>query len=123
MDANKAEVVFTKNGGSLTCSVAGEIDHHSSIGIRNKIDSLLLIDPPDKLIMDMSGVSFMDSSGLGLVLGRYTKATQCGIEFTIGKTAPAVRRMFDMAGLERMIKYEEDINQKKNNSGGSYEKK
>lgn len=107
MDINKAEVNFIENGGSLLCCVAGEIDHHSAIGIRNKIDSRLLIDPPDKLIMDMSAVSFMDSSGLGLVLGRYTKATQCGIEFAIGKTAPAVKRMFDMAGLERMIKYED----------------
>lgn len=106
MEVNKAEVNFVEKGSYLLCCVSGEIDHHSAVGIRNKIDTRLLIDPPDKLVMDMSGVSFMDSSGLGLVLGRYTKATKCGIEFAIGKTAPAVQRMFDMAGLERMIKYE-----------------
>ena len=115
-----ADVYFTVSRNTLKCTIRGEIDHHSAKAIREAIDARLTSDSPDALILDMGDVTFMDSSGLGLVLGRYQKAAACGIHFSVSRTAPIVRRMFDMAGLERIISY--DTNENTKTTGGQNEK-
>ena len=67
---------------------------------------LVYIQRPDELILDLSRVSFMDSSGLGLILGRYTKAVELGILFKVQNPTPQIRRILDLAGTERLIKIE-----------------
>ena len=57
----------------LLVNMRGELDHHSAEEVRNRIDDRLDRDGLNKLIMDFSGVSFMDSSGIGVVIGRYKK--------------------------------------------------
>lgn len=94
-------------GDTLTAHISGEIDHHSAKGIRETVDSALISYSPDELIMDLSGVSFMDSSGLGLVLGRYTKATDAHIGFSLCGVDARTEKIFDMAGLDRIINYKE----------------
>ena len=58
------------DSGRLKCSVSGEIDHHSAKRIREEVDRRIKEYTPTEVVMDLSGVTFMDSSGLGLVLGR-----------------------------------------------------
>lgn len=48
----------------------------------------------------------MDSSGLGLILGRYTKAVEMGISFKVANPTPQIKRILDLAGTERLIKIE-----------------
>lgn len=66
----------------------------------------MFIQRPDELILDLSRVSFMDSSGLGLILGRYTKAVEMGIRFKVANPTPQIKRILDLAGTERLIKIE-----------------
>ena len=60
--------------------------------------------------MDLSAVEFMDSSGLGLILGRYTLSNDLGAEFRIIKPSPSVSKILDLAGLERLMKIEGNKN-------------
>ena len=93
-------------GRTLTVFLEGDIDHHSARQIRSRIDTKVYIQRPDELILDLSRVCFMDSSGLGLILGRYAKAVELGIAFKVANPTPEIRRILDLAGTERLIKIE-----------------
>ena len=71
-----------------------------------QIDDELYRQRPKKLTLDLSKVEFMDSSGLGLILGRFNKASELGTEFTLLNPAESVRKILDVAGIARMIKIE-----------------
>ena len=66
-------------GDILTVKLKSEIDHHIAAGVREQIDEKMYSLLPRAIVFDLSEVNFMDSSGLGLVLGRYTKALELGI--------------------------------------------
>ncbi len=89
--------------GCLIAAVIGEIDHHSARSIRAKIDEQLYLCRPKKVRLELSGVSFMDSSGLGLILGRFTLARELGGELVIANPAPNVEKILSLAGTARLI--------------------
>ena len=62
---------FEKRGGKLVVYLEGELDHNTAAGMRAEIDNQLRDRSVMDLIIDMGRVTFMDSSGIGLVLGRY----------------------------------------------------
>lgn len=100
---------FDYSEGKLVVFIKGDIDHHFAAKIRNEIDMLIVQLAPERLILDLEGVTFMDSSGLGLVLGRYTKARAAGIGFSVVNCDNRITRIFEMAGMERIIKIEKRI--------------
>jgi stage II sporulation protein AA (anti-sigma F factor antagonist) len=93
-------------GNDMLCSIHGDIDHHNARVIRMQIDDELYKQRPKKLTLDLSRVEIMDSSGLGLILGRFNKASEIGTEFTLLNPADSVRKILDVAGIARMIKIE-----------------
>ncbi len=64
---------FDKKADKLIVTMTGELDHHSAEEVRNIIDDRLDREDLNKLILDFSKVNFMDSSGIGVVIGRYKK--------------------------------------------------
>jgi len=92
-----------QKGDRLKIAVIGEIDHHSAKVIKKRIDSELFITRPKAIFLDMSNVDFMDSSGLGLILGRYKTATELGCEFYVCDPTPAVSKIIKLAGCEKII--------------------
>ncbi len=113
MEFENGHVKLSVNGDALIAVICGEIDHHSARTIREAIDAALISYSPDALILDLSGITFMDSSGLGLVLGRYTKATEASIDFSVIGAGERIIKMFDMAGLDRIINYKEKKDEKR----------
>lgn len=103
MTGEENEVRAVMNGGTMTVMLDGDIDHHNARQIRGKIDTKMFIARPEELVLDLSQVSFMDSSGLGLILGRYSKATELGIGFRVANPTREIRRILDLAGTERLI--------------------
>ena len=65
-----AKVCFVPAQGTLAAYLTGEIDHHAAQALRREIDAQIDARMPELLTMDFSGVTFMDSSGVGLILGR-----------------------------------------------------
>lgn len=91
-------------GCFLKIKLRGEIDHHSAAAIRSAIDSTLFAKRPRGLILDMSAVDFMDSSGLGLIMGRYAVMKELGGEVSVLDPNPRIEKIMSLAGMERMIK-------------------
>jgi stage II sporulation protein AA (anti-sigma F factor antagonist) len=87
--------------GTLLVAVEGEIDHHSAAKIRSAVDSRLS-ESVKNVIFDFSELKFMDSSGVGMIMGRYKKAKGFGGRIFIAAPPPEVRRIIDMAGLFRI---------------------
>ena len=101
-----AGVQFYTRENELTAMVGGEIDHHGAGEIRNSIDSEMQRLMPHTLVLDLSGVNFMDSSGLGLILGRYNSSAKLGITFKVKNPSPSADRIIGAAGVERIVKIE-----------------
>lgn len=93
-------------GSELTVKISGEIDHHSARPLRAKIDEALYYYRCPKVSLDLSSVGFMDSSGLGLILGRFTLARELGGELRIINPNDSVMKVLDLAGTSRIIKIE-----------------
>ncbi len=96
-------VELINDGKRLTARLSGEIDHHAAAQMRFLIDGELERAVPELLILDFGGVDFMDSSGVGLVLGRLRVISGWGGRLGIVNPKPAVKKMLALAGLERLI--------------------
>ena len=94
-----ARVSFSQSDGLLCAYLSGEIDHHSAQSLRQQIDSRLMDGAPDRLILDFAEVSFMDSSGLGLILGRMKKMRGTGGSLTVQHPPEQIKKMLELAGV------------------------
>ena len=105
---------FTATTEGLVVSVSGEIDHHSALSMRRDVDNIIWNRTPTHLILDMSGVDFMDSSGLGLILGRYSAVKQIGGDMVVLNPNKGVMKILRLAGAERILRIETMDFEKKN---------
>lgn len=87
---------------SVTAYLAGEIDHHCAKGIREEIDDAAQRVRPDELILDFKDVTFMDSSGIGLVMGRYSLMQELGGEVRVVNLSSHIKKVMKLAGLDRL---------------------
>ena len=94
--------------GVLEIKLVGEIDHHSAVGVRSDIDELIFELRPQKVVLNLSEISFMDSSGLGLIMGRYALMQKLGGGFSVANPNDRVVRIFELAGLGRIIRIENE---------------
>ncbi len=94
-------------GQVITAFLEGDIDHHEARFIREEIDREIELNMPSLLILDFSGVSFMDSSGIGLVMGRYRILSKNGAELAIIGCAPNIYKVMKLAGLEKIARITE----------------
>ena len=90
-----------------------EIDHHSSEKIRKRLDYEIQRFMPKKVTFDFQKVSFMDSAGIGLIIGRYKTVTACGGVMEIINVKPKINKVFQMSGVHRIIGIEEIKNNSK----------
>ena len=100
----RAEFLCDTAGSILSIRIRGEIDHHTAAAIRQGIDATLFEKRPKTLILDLSAVGFMDSSGLGLIMGRYSVMKELGGEMTVWNPSPETRAILTLAGMERLVK-------------------
>ena len=97
----QANAVCTFKDGILYVAVSGEIDHHSVRQLREEIDGSLYLYQPRVVMLDLSGMRFMDSSGLGFIVGRLENAKTLGGTLEITGASERVKKIFEMAGLLR----------------------
>ncbi len=95
-------VVLCVDGDTVNAKIIGDIDHHSTRQIREDIDGMLERAAPKLLVMDFRDVSFMDSSGIGLVMGRYKVMDSMGGAVKITNPSPQIRKVMRLAGLDRL---------------------
>ena len=100
------QIVHEFKDNVLNIKIKGDIDHHTAKEVRADIDTLVLESSPKELVLDLSGVEFMDSSGLGLVLGRYKKQSDFGGKMKIINPTRRIVQILQLAGVEKIIKIE-----------------
>ena len=102
MKENKPRIRFSRVGSVLCAALSGEIDHHTAKAIREEIDKQLYATLPKEIVISLHGVGFMDSSGLGLIIGRLVTAKEIGATMQLTDVDKRTMKIFEMAGLERM---------------------
>ena len=100
---NGERVTFEVRGGDLVVHIKGEIDHHSAVLVRTGIDEKIIETRPQTVLLALGDVDFMDSSGLGLIMGRYALVKQYGGTLAVLDPSSAVIKIMKLAGLERMV--------------------
>ncbi len=95
-----AEVDFIKKDSILTVLLKGDIDHHGASSVRDKIDNEILKMLPKIVVMDFTSVSFMDSSGIGLVLARHRFCKEINISVYVGQVNIQTQKLLALAGIK-----------------------
>ena len=88
-----------KRGARLTVKMTGELDHHCAERARTTLDHMLRDISVRELVLDLSGLTFMDSAGLGVVLGRYRILNARGGCVMLFGVPRSIDRIFRMSGL------------------------
>ncbi|MCL2859886.1 MAG: anti-sigma factor antagonist [Oscillospiraceae bacterium] len=83
--------------------ITEEIDHHTTEKIRRRADYEIQRYMPRKAIFDFSSVSFMDSAGIGLIIGRYKLLSMLGGELEIVNVKPNVEKILHISGILKII--------------------
>lgn len=99
------EVIFSIFDDVLTAELFGELDHHQATGVREAIDREINEYDTKNLILDFSKVRYMDSSGIGMVLGRYRKLDEKGGSVVISGCSAVVQNILNMAGIFSLMQY------------------
>ena len=95
--------LYEKKRNTLTVRLTGELDHNVAAAIRPELDELILDPGVRRLVFDLSGLEFMDSSGIGLIIGRYKLMARRGGTVAVASCRGRVDRIFEMAGLYQLI--------------------
>ena len=100
----------------VTAFLDGEIDHHTAAAIRMEIDEAIQRNKPKTLKLDFADVTFMDSSGIGLVMGRFRIIQPMGGKMIVSNLSPQIYKIMQLAGLEKIAKISkrEDVNYAEN---------
>ena len=94
-----ATVTFSAAGETLYAYLAGEIDHDAAQSLRIQLDDALVSRAPQTLILDFGGVGFMDSSGIGLILGRQRCAHTLGTALRLQHAPGQLKKVLQLAGI------------------------
>lgn len=93
------EILTEVRKGVLIFKVQGELDMHVAKDLQEKMDCMIDNKAAKKIIVNLSGVCFIDSSGLGILLGRYKKVKNLGGSFFLSQAQPSIRRVLEAAGV------------------------
>ncbi len=109
------EYKFNNEKQVLVMFIEDEIDHHTAEKIRRKTDNEIQRYLPKKTILDFTKVNFMDSAGIGLIIGRYKLMSILSGSLEIHNPSDEVKRILQMSGIEKIIpiiENKEDKNEK-----------
>ena len=101
------EITYIKKDKRLIFEIEEDIDECCVQKIRRRIDNEIQRYMPKEVIFDFSNVSFMDSAGIGLIIGRYKLINMLGGELKIANVNTQIQKIFEMSGLLRLIPVEQ----------------
>lgn len=98
-------VKCTEQGRTLTARLAGEIDHHAAKEIMAELAEQIDAALPEHLVVELSGVTFMDSSGIAVLLNAWRRMGQLGGTMEVNQTPTQAKKVLKAAGLDRLLKF------------------
>lgn len=90
-------------GKILLFEITEELDHHQTEKIRNRADYEIQRFMPERVILDFKRVGFMDSAGIGLVIGRYKQVSAMGGKLELINVNEKIKKIFEMSGILKII--------------------
>lgn len=103
------EITVTIRKKVLVVSLSGELDHHTAKDVKNLIEEVIKNRGIVNLVFDFTNLTFMDSSGIGVVIGRYKLVRSMGGKVTIVSPARNVSKLLSMSGINKIIEIFDDV--------------
>ena len=103
------ESKFYEKDKLLVFKISEEIDDHSVQKIRRRADYEIERYMPKRVIFDFNSVTFMDSAGIGMIIGRYKMAANFGGTLEIVNVKPSIKRILEMSGIFKLVEIKENI--------------
>lgn len=100
---DEMDINTVRRGPRVIVHLTGELDHHSVSRVRGALDVLLKDVTVREMQLDLSQVTFMDSAGLGVVLGRYKTLAARGGRMIVSGVRPSIDRIFRMSGIYALV--------------------
>ncbi len=97
------EVYTEFQGKNIVFKLVGELDEHSAAFVRKRLDDAMQNNNFDNAILDLGNLSFMDSTGIGVVIGRYKLLRKQNKNIFVHNPSPTVDKIFKMSGLYEII--------------------
>ena len=97
------QIELESNRKTLIVRLKGELDHHTAEAVKVKLEHAIEHEQITHIILSLKDLNFMDSSGLGVILGRYKQVTAKGGKMVVCDISPAIHRLFEMSGLFKIL--------------------
>ena len=97
------EVISTNKERTYTVELRGELDHHSAHDAMQQMELAFDSVMPKRLVLDFKGVTFMDSSGIALAVRAQRRMAKLGGKALLCHVPPQAKKVFDAAGITRMV--------------------
>lgn len=99
---------YNVESGILDLTIDGDVDNKTCVNIRSVIDGYIIKYSPAECIIDLSNVKFMDSSGIGLLMGRYNLIKMLDSKMTVKNPSKSIRKILDMTSMGKYINIKEE---------------
>jgi len=97
------EIKIENIGTTLVAKLSGELDHHTAPILRDSLDREISLNNTINIVLDFDGVTFMDSSGIGVIVGRYKQISARGGKIMAIRVKPQVDKIFEISGLKKIL--------------------
>ena len=97
------QITQRRQEGTLIAVYTGELDHHAARAAIEQTEDLLVLFPCEKLVLDLSELTFMDSSGIGMMIGRYKRMRSRGGTMGVMAGDARIERMMELSGLYQIV--------------------
>ncbi len=103
------QIVFQSRENTLIVKLIGDLDHHGASQIREKIDAKIISANAKNLILDLSELKFMDSSGIGIIMGRYKTITSIGGKLFMVCPSKSINKLIRMCSIDKIVPVKDTI--------------
>ncbi|HOA55911.1 MAG: anti-sigma factor antagonist [Acetivibrionales bacterium] len=103
------EIKFSNRGSTLIAAFSGELDHHFAEYARNKIERELIKATTRDVVFDLTGLSFMDSSGIGVLVGRYVNIRKLGGRAAIICRNTRIKKILEISGVLKLMSVHDEL--------------
>ncbi|MVP00104.1 MULTISPECIES: anti-sigma F factor antagonist [Paenibacillus] len=102
------QIEFEQGRKVLVVRLKGELDHHTADVVKARMEEAIFRQDTKHLVLSLKDLSFMDSSGLGVILGRYKQITGKGGRMVVCDVSPEVYRLFELSGMFKIVSIQEN---------------
>lgn len=105
------DIRFKRSGVTLIVVIDGELDHHAAERVRTRLDMEIVSAGTKNMIFDLSKVRFMDSAGIGVIVGRQKNVSRLGGKTAVACMNPQTRRVLELTGFGKIIPFFDSVDQ------------